>query len=173
VTGIVTAKMQGLAASIAELKVRLRHVLASELAEQVAAAVADVVRAVLVGREFAGYSSPQSSPTWRDEDPWSDVDVDSVDGYRRGGSPHTVHHEKSAVNPALPLAAAAGIHAVHWWIGRRGTLLGAVAAGLGIGVLGLAGGPLVRAALAALTAAADLLAITDGLGHVAARLEPI
>jgi hypothetical protein len=164
--------MQGLAASIAELKVRLRHVLASELAEQVAAAVADVVRAVLAGREFAGYHSPQSSHTLREDDPWSDVDVDSEDGYRRGG-PHTIHHENSAVNPALPLAAAAGIHAVRWWIGRRGTLLGAVAAGLGVGVLGLAGGPLVRAALAALTAAADLLSITDGLGRVAARLEPI
>ncbi|HEY2910435.1 MAG TPA: hypothetical protein VGI99_09320 [Gemmataceae bacterium] len=171
-TGLVTAKMQCLAASIADLKVRVRHALAAELAEQIATAVADVVRAVIAGREFPGYRSSQPS-AWREEiDPWDDVDVDAEDGYRRD-EPRPVDNEKPTMNPAMPLAVAAGIHAVRWWIGRRGTLLTAVAAGLGVGILGLAGGPLVRAALAAFTAAADLLAVTDALGHAAARLEPI
>jgi len=164
--------MQCLATSIADLKVRVRHALAAELAEQVATAVADVIRDVVAGREVVGYRSPQPS-AWREEiDPWDDVDVNAEDGYRRSES-RPVNNEKPAMNPAMPLAVAAGIHAVRWWIGRRGTLLTAVAAGFGVGVLGLAGGPLVRAALAAITAAADLLAVTDALGHASARLDPI
>jgi hypothetical protein len=164
--------MQCLAASVAELKVRVRHALASELAEQVAAAVADVVRAVVAGREFDHYRAPQPSHSWRQEtDRWDEVDVDSEDGYWQDG-PSSICNDKPAMNSAMPLAVAASVHVVRWWIGRRGTLLGAVAAGLGVGLLGLTGGTLVRAALAALTAAADLLAVTDALGNAATRLEP-
>ena len=71
---------------------------------------------------------------------------------------------------AAPVAIAAAVHVVRWWLGRRGNLLTAIGAGLGVGLLGIAGGTVVRTALAILTAAADLLSVTDGLDASAARL---
>ena len=71
---------------------------------------------------------------------------------------------------AAPVAIAAAVHVVRWWLGRRGSLIAAIGAGLGVGLLGIAGGTVVRTALAILTAAVDLLSVTDGLDASAARL---
>jgi hypothetical protein len=49
-------------------------------------------------------------------------------------------------------------------------LISAIGAGLGVGLLGLASGTVVRTALAILTAAADLLSVTDELDSSAPRL---
>jgi hypothetical protein len=79
--------------------------------------------------------------------------------------------ESPAAAPAVTTAVAAGVAAARWWIGRKGTLLAAAGLGLGVGLLGVLGGPAARTAVAVLAAAADLLAAADALGDGAARLD--
>lgn len=172
-TALVTAKMQYLAEAFADLKTRVRLALAGELAQHVATAVADVIRAVVAGRDPVENRPPVRTWQHPDRDPWDEDDEYDPRRAERTQRDEDAEPVARAAKAAVPLAVAAGIHTVRWWLGRKGHLLGAICAGLGIGFLGLAGGPLVRSALAALTAAADLLAVTDALGDSAARLEPI
>jgi hypothetical protein len=132
----------------------------------------------------------------RPDDPWSDDPNDDEPGYdARCARNHSAagwdddpgDHEPAqpvaprreapgppADTPAAPegvaAAVAAGVYAARWWLGRKGTLLAATGVGLGVGLLGALGGPVVRTAVAAFAAAADLLAATDALGAGADRL---
>jgi hypothetical protein len=160
VTDLVAAKMRDLADSLADLKVRLRDALAGELAQLVARAVGDVVRTLVAGR---AERLPPPVRSWHEHDAWDD-DLDHEEDFGEETAP--------GAPAAAPIAIAAAVHAVRWWLGRRGTVAGAVGLGLGIGVLGLTGGAIVRCALAALTTAADLLAVTDALDAGAARQQP-
>jgi hypothetical protein len=72
------------------------------------------------------------------------------------------------VTPAI----AAGVYAARWWLGRQGNLLAAAGLGLGIGLLGVLGGPIARAAVAVLAATADILTATHALGDGASRFDP-
>ena len=144
------------------------------LAQLVAQAVGDVIRTLVAGRTGVGEFRPSRlSPAGHDADPWdTDEDeefndsrryeIDEAETPAESGSP--------AGAAAAPVAIAAAVHVVRWWLGRRGNLLTAIGAGLGVGLLGIAGGTVVRTALAILTAAADLLSVTDGLDASAARL---
>lgn len=171
-TGLVAAKMRDLADALADLKVRLRIALAGELAQHVAKAVGEVVRTLVAGRAEIVDRRP-SSRSWDEPDPWDEHESDPrrYDPYER----EPCDEDPVATVPAstaAPVAIAAAVHVVRWWLGRKGHLLGAIGIGLGVGLLGLTGGTLVRSALAALTAAADLIAFTDALDKSAARLQP-
>ena len=67
----------------------------------------------------------------------------------------------------------AAVFVTRWWLLRRGTLWAAAGLGLGVGLLGVIGGPLARTAVAVLAATADVLTATDALGDGAARLEHV
>jgi hypothetical protein len=173
VTGLVTAKMRDLADSLADLKVRLRVALAGELAQHVAKAVGDVVRTLVAGRSEVVGPRPPTRP-WDEQDPWGEEE----DDLRRVDPHEREPRDEDAVatlpaSAAAPVAIAAAVHVIRWWLGRKGHLLGAIGIGLGVGFLGLTGGTLVRSALAALTAAADLIAVTDTLDNSTTRLQPI
>jgi hypothetical protein len=64
---------------------------------------------------------------------------------------------------------AAAVTLTRWWLRRRGTVLGATAAGLAVIIAGLAGGPLARLGLAIFAGTADLFSVTDALGRAADR----
>ena len=173
-TNLVSDKVRDLADSLADLKVRLRLALAGELAQLVAQAVGDVVRTLVAGRTGVGeFRPPRASPAGREADPW-DADEDEYFDDSPRYEPHdtetTVETGSPASAAAAPVAIAAAVHVVRWWLGRQGSLLAAIGAGLGVGLLGIAGGTVVRTALAILTAAVDLLSVTDGLDASAARL---
>jgi hypothetical protein len=70
----------------------------------------------------------------------------------------------------VAVAVAAGVYAARWLLGRRGTLLAAAGLGLGVGLVGVLGGPAARAAVAVLAAVGDVLGATAALGGGAARL---
>ena len=154
-TALVRAKVHDFAASLDDLKVQLRLALAGELAQLVARGVGDVVRTIVSGR-----MPPDPARTWRSsrsEDPWEeDDDFDPVPGTER----HAVEPVPAVAGPVVLLAA---IHITRWWLVRRGTVMTALGAGLGVGILGLAGGAFARSAIAALVAISDLLAVTDAL----------
>ena len=170
----MTNLVSDLADSLADLKVRLRLALAGELAQLVAQAVGDVVRTLVAGRTGVAESrSSRMSAAGHEADPWDsdeDEEFDSVRRYQIDEPEATEEAVVPASTAAAPVAIAAAVHVVRWWLGRRGSLITAIGAGLGVGLLGLAGGTVVRTALAILTAAADLLSVTNGLDASAARL---
>lgn len=175
-TPLVADKLRDLGRVLADLKVRVRAALATELGRHVAVAVEDVVRAVIAGRSLGSvpgsYRGDHPGPGYRraddgwdrPDDPWAaDPDHDDSDP-----------DDESTASPAgsgLAAAVAAGVFAARWWLARRGTVVAAAGLGLVVGLLGVLGGPVARTAVAALAAAADLLAATDALGGGAARLD--
>jgi hypothetical protein len=183
-TGAITQRVHHLADSLGELKVRVRAALATELAGAVGTAVRDVLVVALVDRMIAEPTrSPHSSPrtgAWRDEeydrdrdrwgeprDPWAD----EYDPRDRVPSRATHHDREEAEPPSVVPAAAAvvvGANVGRWWLSRRGSVAAAVGLGVLATGLGLAGGPVARAALAVLAAATDLLSAESAL----ARLDP-
>ncbi|OWK35766.1 hypothetical protein [Fimbriiglobus ruber] len=74
------------------------------------------------------------------------------------------HRPADPVAVGLTTAVAAGVFVARWWLLRRGTLLAAAGLGLGVGLLGVVGGPAARTAVAVLAAAADVLGATDASG---------
>lgn len=156
-TALVRAKVHDFASSLADLKVQLRLALAGELAQLVARGVGDVVRTLVSGR-----TAPEPERRWGPSeavDPWNDEDEDDFDSIPRTGR----HSVEPAPAVAGPVALIAAVHVARWWLVRRGTVWTALGAGLGVGVLGLAGGAFARSIIAAFVAVADLLAVTDAL----------
>ena len=175
-TGVVYTQLTGLAHPLADMKVRVRAAVAGGLGRAVGDAVRQVVQAVVAGPSDPprpAYAYP--SPARWDED-------ERVDHWNAPGDPwaeDTDEYESDLAAPAradavgagLATSVAAGVYAARWWLGRRGTLLAAAGIGLGVGLLGVLGGPIARAAVAAVAAVADILGATDALGAAAARLD--
>jgi hypothetical protein len=191
VTGIVKTQLTGLAGTMAELKERVRVAVAGELGRAVGDAVRQVIEAVVAGNTKPPPAPRPAASRWADEeeddrdgwgrprDPWAAGRDEDDDDYDRGhGARRTTptRHEAptnvppTAVNAGVTAAIAAGVYVARWWLVRRGTLLAAAGLGLGIGLLGVVGGPLARTTVAVLAATADVLTATDALGDGATRL---
>ena len=179
-SALVTQRVHRLAGSLAELKVKVRAALATELASAVGLAVRDVLIVALIDRVLTTSTrSATASGGWRDEyeerdrwgepkDPWADPDE-----YETRARTHARYErEEDDVEPmpAVPTAAAiaVGVNVGRWWLARRGTVPVAIGFGVLATALGLAGGPVARAALAVLAAATDVLTAESAL----ARCDP-
>ncbi len=169
-TGVVRRQLADLAAFAANLKARVRVAVAGELSRAVGDAVREVVDALVAGRLAA---PPRPAPRGR----W---DGDRDDGWRRPGDTWADDDIEPDDDPAscpppaarVTVAVAAGAVVARWWAARAGrSLLAAAGAGLGVGLLGLFGGPAARTAVAVVAAAADVLAAAAALGAGAARLD--
>ncbi len=192
-TGLIRSQLTCLAGTIAELKARVRLAVAGELGRAVSGAVRQVVQAAVAGQAESPRPEPPpayrrpSTGSWGNEDeddgwgrprdPWADDPHgdEDYDHDRDGRRAAPVRHEEPpaqphAANSGVTAAVAAGVFAARWWLGRQGTWLAAAGLGLGVGLLGVLGGPVVRTAVAAVAATADLLSATDALGSGAARL---
>jgi hypothetical protein len=183
-TALVTARVHRLADSLAELMVMVRAALATELASAVGTAVRDVLIVALIDRLVAPPRTSSMLPRpggWRDDeydrerdawgdprDPWADPD----DYDARGRTPARYDRDERAEpepTHVVPAAAVAvGVNVGRWWLARKGTVAAAVGFGVLATALGLAGGPVARAALAVLAAATDVLTAESAL----ARLDP-
>lgn len=182
-TALVTERFRDLAGTLAELKVRVRTALATELAGAVGTAVRDVLVGAMVDRIIAMPSRTPARPQLshpggsraeeyerrdgRDtaHDPWSDDDDDRGE---RAPSRYDSDRDEVVPVPAIPAAAAVavGIRAGRWWLARHGTVSAAVGVGALATALGFAGGPLARAALAIVAAATDLLTAESFLARL-------
>lgn len=184
----VTRQCHRLAESLADLKAKARAALATELAQAIGAAVRDVLvvalvdRLVVPTRMVAHRTSPPRVPDrWDDEvdrereqwggprDPWDEDDPFDVRDRApvRSACDGPVEGE---LRPAVPVAAAVavGVNVGRWWLARKGTAASAVGLGALATGLGLAGGPVARAALAVLAVATDVLTAESAL----ARTDP-
>ncbi len=184
-SAIVTRRCHRLADSLAELKVKVRAALAAELAGAIGTAVRDVLVVALVDRVIAPARSASTQapprPTgWADDeddrerDPWGYArdSWDEPESRRERPRPRSEPAEPDDVDttPAVPAAAAVavGVNVGRWWLARKGSVPAAIGLGVLATGLGLAGGPVARAALAVLAAAADLLVAESAL----ARIDP-
>jgi hypothetical protein len=187
VSDILSTRCHRLAESLAELKVRVRAALATELARAVGAAVRDVLVVSLVDRMIAPTRSAPARPPaarppvgWRadeedrERDEWGYAkdawDESDEDRHRTPARYSLDEVEETEHVPPVPVAAAVavGVQAARWWLAKKGTVGAAVGLGVLATGLGLAGGPVARAALAVLAAATDLLAAESAL----ARADP-
>ena len=183
-SAIVTRRCHRLAESLAELKVKVRLALATELGAAIGAAVRDVLVVALVdrlvapGRAAPARASPARTTGWRDDgadrerdqwgypsDPWDEPDDEDRD--RLPGRYARDDPEEVQPMPAVPaaVAVAVGVNVGRWWLAREGTVAAAVGLGVLATLLGLAGGPVARAALAVLAAATDVLTAESALAR--------
>ena len=185
-SAIVTQRCHRLADSLAELKVKVRAALATELAGAIGTAVRDVLVMALVDRIITPTRitppQPPSSRTasWRDDeddrerDQWGYVrdSWDEPENPRERPRSRYEPEEPDEVDttPAVPTAAAiaVGVNVGRWWLAKKGSVPAAIGFGVLATGLGLAGGPVARAALAVLAAAADILVAESAL----ARIDP-
>ncbi len=185
-SAILYAPLRRLCQALLDLRDRVREALAGEVARAVAEAVNEVVAAVLRGGPppvapprdggRTGRSHWADADSWGDSSPpWPDGRDDADFGREPDGveTPTPEPEEPPASMPRTPAglgAAAAGLSAGRWWLGRRGSVAEAVGVGVIVALAVLAGGPLARAGAAVVSAAADVSAATDALGTGAARL---
>lgn len=181
-SAIVTRQCHRLAESLGELKAKVRAALANELAGAVGTAVRDVLVVALIDRlctppRTVSPRPPSSRPmSWRDDedgrerdewgyvkDPWDEPDEDRDRAPLRSARADPDDVERRPVVPAA--AVAVGVTVGRWWLARNGTVAAAVTLGVLATGLGLAGGPVARAALAVLAAAGDVLAAEAALGR--------
>ena len=177
---LLRRKLRLLGGWLADLKGRIRIALAGELARAISEAVGQVVVALVSGRKDDREPEPTrscSEPDWdsgpeysEPRDPWDD---EPDDRYRPMAAPHREPVEPTPQVEMPNPAIAAGVHAARWWWRRRGNTLAACGIGLGIGLLGTFGGPVVRAVLGIASAAVELLGLTDALGSGAAWIQQL
>ena len=153
-------RLTELALALAGAKDRLRLAVAEELGRVAASTLRDWVgaessRLPVVRSAYREADSWNEDRRWDARDPWEE---DRYEPSRSREDPE----EESADDPApgIPPAVAIGLGLWRWWLGRRGSWRGGLALGLTAGVLSVLGGPTLRAALAALAAATDLLTPT-------------
>ncbi|QJW94686.1 hypothetical protein [Frigoriglobus tundricola] len=183
---IVTQRCHRLADSLAELKIKVRAALATELAGAIGTAVRDVLVVALVDRLITPTRSvpaqtPPRTTGWRDDeddrerdewgytkDRWGEPDDDPRERPRSRYEPEEA--DEVDTTPAVPTAAAVavGVNVGRWWLAKKGSVPAAIGFGVLATGLGLAGGPVARAALAVLAAAADILVAESAL----ARIDP-
>jgi hypothetical protein len=179
-SAVLTTRLHRLSDSLAELKVKVRAALATELAGAIGLAVRDVLVVALVDRLVVAPARPPAprAAGWRDgyegrdrwgepDDPWADRDDPDAAGERAPVRYDRQDREDAQPAAAIPAAAAValGVNVGRWWLTRQGTVPAAVGLGILATALGLAGGPVARAALAVLAAATDVLAAESALAR--------
>ncbi len=149
---IIHRQLAALTETIAELKQRVRIAVAGELGQALSGAIQHVVRELVMGqREHSPTRYASQDEQWeREYDPWEgDHDVTAKN--------NTQLAESMTPCQSLSPAITAGVYIARWWLVRKGRLLTATSFGLGIGILGMVGGPIARTAVTLLAATADLL----------------
>jgi hypothetical protein len=148
-----------LAVALASAKDRLRVAVAEELGRTAGSAIRDML-AASVGRSVVPRSSYSARDAWDDQrrwderDPWDDDRSRYRDRYEYDESTEDPPDHRPA---GVPPAIVVGLGLWRWWLYRSGNWRGAVALGLAASATAFLGGPVIRAALVTLSAAAELL----------------
>ena len=143
-----------------QLKDRVREAVATEMGRVVSDAIRDVLTTALrVRAEDPSHPRPDHQ---YQTDQWSADDADDWDDDRSDPDPSS-RRIPSPPAPASPWAAAlsVGVLVAKWLWGHRVPLWPCAGVGVLAGVATFHGGPVVRASLAALAAAADLVSLTQ------------
>jgi hypothetical protein len=155
----LTAHLADLAATLNDLRHRLRQAARLEVARAVGEALREVALAVICGpRRFS--SRPQSTYSpW--DDPWQESDQDSWDPESPIPEYVTPRNRNAAWSLPLQSAVVLGLGAARWGFVRTGQLVQAALIGVALGVVAYVGGPTIGALLGAWSAAHDLMSYPD------------
>ena len=147
-----------------QLKERVREAVATEMGKVVADAVRDWITTILHPRlpyeRFEEpryeYETERDPEAWDEQDPWEREAVPA--------DPVPVREEPPELPRVSKWAAAlsVGVLVSKLLIMRRLPLAPALGLGVVLGAVALVGGPVIQASLAAATAAADLVQLTQG-----------
>jgi len=151
----ISDRLMVLTGTLRHLKDRIRDAVATELGKVVADAVRDWITAALRVRSTISFDDRE--PALEGSDGWGESDAAWGSGNRAAEDP-----EPDPEPPPSRWAAALSVGAVatRWLIARRLPPLPSLGVGALLVAVGLAGGPLARAALAAAATAADLVRLT-------------
>jgi hypothetical protein len=161
-SGPLVTRLAELAVALTVAKDRLRSAVAEEIGRAAGSALRDALAAG-AGRPVVSRPSYAPRDPWDDDRRWDERDPweDDRTAYRDRHDCDEPDDEPTDARPAgIPPAVAVGLGLWRWWLGRRGSWRIAVALGLAAGVTTVLGGPALRAALATLAAAAELLSPT-------------
>ena len=152
-----------LTATLHHLQDRVRDAVATEMGRVVSDAVRDVLTAALRAR--LGESAPTRPDHRYRADPWSDDDADDWDDDQPDPdeSPRRTPPPPATASP-WAAALSVGVLVAKWLWGHRVPLWPCMGVGVLAAAATLTGGPVVRASLAALAAAADLVNRTHSHG---------
>jgi hypothetical protein len=157
-TTTLTDHLVGLAATLNDLRRRVRQAAREEVARAVGEALRQVALSMIGGSPrplprrsaYSAWDDPWQDPA---EDPWTAGASFQEETFDAGRSVA----EASPLHPAV----VAGLLAVRWGYARTRQPLSAVAIGLGVSFAAFAGGPTMQALVAAWSAANDLLYYPD------------
>jgi hypothetical protein len=158
-----------LAETLGQLKVRVREAVATELGRAVADAVRDLLTAVLRARPVSEQDADERRFRSRPTDPWVDDDPDPwADDEPRDDPDDDRLRPQPDSSPTSPPRSASwapaltvGVVLTRWLLVHRLRLWSYLGVGVALGAAVLAGGPVVRAVLAAVATAADLVSLTQ------------
>ena len=153
--------------------------MATELGRVVADAVRDLLTAVLRSRPVVDEDADEQrfrqrpADPWADRrpprDPWADDDPDpwADDEPRDDPDDDRLRHQPDPSptspprSPSWASALSVGVVLTRWLLVYRLRLWSYLGVGVALGATALAGGPVVRAVLAAVATAADLVSLTQ------------
>ena len=148
-----------LTATLHQLKDRVREAVATEMGRVVSEAIRDVLTTTLRVRAEEP-SRPRPDRRYR-ADEWSEDDADDWDDDRQGPDSSPRRMPSPPAPPSSWAAAlSVGVLVTKWLWGYRVPLWPCLGMGVLATVATLHGGPVVRASLAALATAADLVNLT-------------
>ena len=153
-------RLMHLTETLHQLKDRVREAVATEMGRVVSEAIRDVLTMALRVRADEP-SHPRPDRRYR-ADQWSEDDADDWDDDRSDPDP-SPQRTPSPSAPASSWAAAlsVGVLVAKWLWGHRVPLWPCLGVGVLATVATLNGGPVLRASLAALATAADLVNLTQ------------
>lgn len=158
---LLSAAARRLTETLAELKSRVREAIAGETGK----AVGEVVRQAVALALTDGVTDTIPNRYRVSSDPWDDPDVDRWANHwadAEDDPPPAIPDANLSAADRTRLAVVAGIAAGRWVL-ARGSLPVALAVGGLVALAVLFGGAATHAAAAALTAAADLSAVSRAL----------
>jgi hypothetical protein len=155
----LTAHLADLAATLNDLRHRLRQAARLEVARAVGEALREVALAIICGPHR--YSTPSQATYSPWDDPWQEDDQDSWDPEAPIPEYVTPRNRSAAWSLPLQSAVVLGLGAARWGFARSGHLLHAALIGVALGVAAYVGGPTINALLGAWSAAHDLMCYPD------------
>lgn len=155
-------RLTRLAAALGDLTERVRQAVAAELGRLIGDTARDLVAAIAGGPALTEHRDrTPSSGRRRTPDPWDDEDEWDQADPGPDLAPEPADNSPASPTSRWMSALTAGVSVARRLIHTAAPPWAGAAAGLAVAGLVLVGGPVVRAAVAAVHMAAGLLALTD------------
>jgi hypothetical protein len=159
----LTAHLADLAATLNDLRHRLRQAARLEVARAVGDALREVALAIICGPHRYFTRTQATYSHW--DDPWQEAEHEPWHPEPPISEHVTPRNRSAAWSLPLQSAVVLGLGAARWGFVRTGQLVQAALIGVALGVVAYVGGPTIGALLGAWSAAHDLMSYPDPEPH--------